>query len=201
MLELLIRHGARVPKVSKWGRFYYFKHTDTAAFLLDHGMDPNHMNWHYTTLLHHVSSDGDIPTGPPAARSRRGHRRDRRGVSIDAVRHGRSLGTARRWSRFCSSVVPTPARPAPRGRRRSHGRERRDTSRSRPPSSGRALASGSRATIRTPHVTHPIEWRKPRTTPTPTVRCSIDWRAPATRARSSRSIAVTPRDCTTRLFA
>ena len=61
MLEVLIRHGARVPKVSKWGRFYYFKHTDTAAFLLRHGMDPDHMNWNYTTLLHHVASDGDIP--------------------------------------------------------------------------------------------------------------------------------------------
>jgi ankyrin repeat protein len=61
MLELLIRHGATVPTVSKWGRYYYFKHTDTAALLLKHGMDPDHMNWHYTTLLHHCAADGDIP--------------------------------------------------------------------------------------------------------------------------------------------
>jgi ankyrin repeat protein len=61
VLELLIRHGATVPTVSKWGRYYYFKHTDTAALLLKHGMDPDHMNWHYTTLLHHCAADGDIP--------------------------------------------------------------------------------------------------------------------------------------------
>src|SRR5262249_22291048 len=35
MIELLIRHGARVPDVSKWGRYYYFKHTEIAALLLD----------------------------------------------------------------------------------------------------------------------------------------------------------------------
>ena len=58
--EMLIRHGARVPNVSKWGRYYYFKHTDTAELLLRHGMDPNHLNWHYTTLLHHCAADGDI---------------------------------------------------------------------------------------------------------------------------------------------
>jgi hypothetical protein len=27
-----------------------FKHEATAAFLLEHGMDPNHMNWHRFTL-------------------------------------------------------------------------------------------------------------------------------------------------------
>ena len=27
-LALLLRHGARVPKVSKWGPYYYFKHYD-----------------------------------------------------------------------------------------------------------------------------------------------------------------------------
>jgi ankyrin repeat protein len=93
MLELLMRHGARVPKVTKWGRSYYFKHTDTAALLLRHGMDPNHMNWHYTTLLHHVASDGDIPK----ARLLLDH-----GATIDAIDEeyrSTPLGMAARWGR------------------------------------------------------------------------------------------------------
>jgi ankyrin repeat protein len=60
MLELLIRHGARVPEVSKWGRHYYFKHAETAAFLLQHEMNPNHMNWHHVTLLHDMAQEGDL---------------------------------------------------------------------------------------------------------------------------------------------
>jgi len=33
----------------------------TAAFLLEHGMDPNHMNWHRFTLLHHMAAEGELP--------------------------------------------------------------------------------------------------------------------------------------------
>lgn len=61
MLELLIGYGAQVPTVSKWGRFYYFKHTDIAAFLLSTGMSARHMNWHHGTLLHDMAQSGDIP--------------------------------------------------------------------------------------------------------------------------------------------
>ena len=60
MLELLIRFGARVPDVAKWGRAYYFKHDDIAAFLLERGMNPNHMNWQRTTLLHDMAWEGDV---------------------------------------------------------------------------------------------------------------------------------------------
>ncbi|MCC7007496.1 MAG: ankyrin repeat domain-containing protein [Acidobacteria bacterium] len=60
MLELLLRLGARVPDVAKWGRAYYFKHYDIAAFLLERGMNPNHMNWHRTTLLHDMAWEGDV---------------------------------------------------------------------------------------------------------------------------------------------
>jgi ankyrin repeat protein len=60
MLALLIRLGARVPRVTKWAPYYYFKHEATAAFLLDHGMDPNHMNWHRLTLLHHMAAEGEL---------------------------------------------------------------------------------------------------------------------------------------------
>jgi ankyrin repeat protein len=60
VLAFLMRLGARVPPVSKWAPNYYFKHAATAAFLLDHGMDPNHMNWHRLTLLHHMAAKGEI---------------------------------------------------------------------------------------------------------------------------------------------
>ena len=56
MLEQLLRLGACVPDVAKWwGRAYYCKHHDIAAFLLERGMSPNHMNWHRTTLLHDMA--------------------------------------------------------------------------------------------------------------------------------------------------
>ena len=60
LLELLIKHGARVPEISKWGRAYYFKHSDIAAFLLEKGMNPNHMTWHCVTLLHDMAQQGDL---------------------------------------------------------------------------------------------------------------------------------------------
>jgi uncharacterized protein len=61
MLEILMDHGARVPDISKWGARYYFKHYDTAAFLMEKGMNPNHMNWREFTLLHDMAHTGDVP--------------------------------------------------------------------------------------------------------------------------------------------
>ena len=60
VIAFLMRMGARVPAVTKWAPFYYFKHERTAAFLLQNGMDPNHMNWHRTTLLHYMASEGEL---------------------------------------------------------------------------------------------------------------------------------------------
>jgi len=60
IIAMLLRLGARVPPVSKWAPYYYFKHEKTAAFLLEHGMDPNHMNWHRFTLLHHMAAEGEL---------------------------------------------------------------------------------------------------------------------------------------------
>jgi len=60
IIAMLLRLGARVPPVSKWAPYYYFKHEATAAFLLEHGMDPNHMNWHRFTLLHHMAAEGEL---------------------------------------------------------------------------------------------------------------------------------------------
>ena len=60
VIAMLMRLGARVPPVSKWAPYYYFKHERTGAFLLDQGMDPNHMNWHRFTLLHHMAAEGEL---------------------------------------------------------------------------------------------------------------------------------------------
>jgi len=57
---LLLRYGARVPNVTKWGRYYYFKHDEIAKLLLERGMNPNHMNWHHVTLLHDMAQEGDL---------------------------------------------------------------------------------------------------------------------------------------------
>lgn len=60
LLELLMRYGARVPALSKWARFYYFKHYPVAQFLMENGMDANHMTWHRVTLLHDMAQEGDL---------------------------------------------------------------------------------------------------------------------------------------------
>jgi uncharacterized protein len=60
MLELLMSYGARAPDISKWAKEYYFKHYDSAVFLLEHGMNPNHMNWRHVTLLHDLAFKGEV---------------------------------------------------------------------------------------------------------------------------------------------
>jgi hypothetical protein len=60
MLELLMSYGARVPDISKWGARYYFKRYEAAAFLMERGMNPNHMNWRGFTLLHDMAFTGDV---------------------------------------------------------------------------------------------------------------------------------------------
>ena len=93
MLELLLRHGARVPEMAKWGRAYYFRHHDVAAFLLERGMNPNHMNWQRTTLLHDMAFEGDVRK----ARLLLDH-----GATIDVVDdefRSTPLGLAARWGR------------------------------------------------------------------------------------------------------
>jgi ankyrin repeat protein len=60
LLEVLLAHGARVPLMSKWARFYYFKHDDIAAFLMERGMSAHHRTWHGVTLLHDMAQSGDL---------------------------------------------------------------------------------------------------------------------------------------------
>jgi uncharacterized protein len=60
LVKLLSDHGAKVPLISKWGRFYYFKHYHIAAFLMENGMDTQHKTWHHVTLLHDMAQEGNI---------------------------------------------------------------------------------------------------------------------------------------------
>ena len=93
MLELLLARGARVPDVAKWGRFYYFKHADIAALLLERGMSPNHMTWHRTTLLHDMAGEGNAEK----ARMLLKHGADN--DAIDDEFRSTPLGFAARWGR------------------------------------------------------------------------------------------------------
>lgn len=93
LADLLMRHGARVPTVTKWGPEYYFKHVEMMAYLLDHGMDANHMNWHRFTVLHHFAAKGNVEK----MRILLDH-----GARIDAVDEewcSTPLGAAARWGR------------------------------------------------------------------------------------------------------
>jgi hypothetical protein len=91
MLNLLMEFGARVPDLSKWGERYYFKHDDVAKFLLENGMNPNHSNWHYTTLLQDKARLGDIEKASLLLDH---------GADIDAIDEefqSTALGFAARW--------------------------------------------------------------------------------------------------------
>ncbi len=91
LIELLLSFGARFPDVSKWARFYYFERYDSAAFILDHGMNPNHMSWHQVTILHDMAQKADIPTAKLLVEH---------GAGIDPVDEeyfSTPLGMAARW--------------------------------------------------------------------------------------------------------
>jgi len=91
MLELLMQYGARVPDVTKWGRAYYFKHYDIAEFLLNNGMNVNHLSWQNVTLLHDMVHEGHIPK----ARLLLDHGADIN--PIDDEYQSTPLGFAARW--------------------------------------------------------------------------------------------------------
>ena len=91
IIELLMRYGARVPDVSKWGAWYYLWDYDVAAFLLETGMDPNHTNCHHTSVLHDMAYKGD---------TRKAALLLDHGADIDAIDEefrSSPLGLAARW--------------------------------------------------------------------------------------------------------
>ncbi len=107
LLELLLRHGAQVPAMSKWARFYYFKHDDIAAFLLDHGMSAQHRTWHGVTLLHDMAQSGDVAK----ARLLLDH-----GAELDPIEEeyrSTPLGLAARWGhrRLVELLLERGAKP------------------------------------------------------------------------------------------
>lgn len=93
MLELLWSRGARVPEIAKWGRFYYFKHEEVGALLLERGMNANHMTWHRTTLLHDVAGEGHLAKAHLLLR----HEADLH--VVDDEFRSTPLGFAARWGR------------------------------------------------------------------------------------------------------
>jgi ankyrin repeat protein len=92
LIEVLMRCGARVPDVTKWGRYYYFKHANVARYLLEHGMNANHRSWQEVTLLHDMAHEGSIEK----ARLLLDH-----GAEVDAIDgeyRSTPLGFAARWN-------------------------------------------------------------------------------------------------------
>jgi ankyrin repeat protein len=93
LLEILLVHGAQVPLLSKWGRFYYFNHDDVAALLLARGMSAQHCTWHEVTLLHDMAQSGDVAK----ARLLLDH-----GAALNVIEdeyRSTPLGLAARWGR------------------------------------------------------------------------------------------------------
>lgn len=60
LTELLLSYGAKVPDILKWTQFYYFKFYDSAAHIMEKGMNPNVMSWHHVTILHDMAQKGFI---------------------------------------------------------------------------------------------------------------------------------------------
>jgi ankyrin repeat protein len=60
MMELLIRHGARIPPIIKWAQFYYFERLDASVFLMEKGMSANIKSWQEVTILHDMAQKGQI---------------------------------------------------------------------------------------------------------------------------------------------
>ena len=147
LLDLLLKHGAQVPDLSKWGRFYYFKHDDVAALLLAHGMNARHRTWHGVTLLHDMAQSGDAAKARLLLEN---------GAEIDAVEEeyrSTPLGLAARWGRRADR------RATPRARRESECSRRRvehaarlgaqeGPSRNRTPSRGRGRRRISHGALR-----------------------------------------------------
>lgn len=93
LIEVLMRCGARVPDVTKWGRYYYFKHADVARYLLEHGMNPNHRSWQEVTILHDMAHEGSVEK----ARLLLDHGAE--ADAIDGEYRSTPLGFASRWNR------------------------------------------------------------------------------------------------------
>lgn len=94
MLELLMSFGATVPAISKWGQYYYFNHYPIATFLMENGMNPNHMTWHHVTLLHDMAQKAELQKAELLINH---------GAEINALEEeyqSTPLGLAARWGHY-----------------------------------------------------------------------------------------------------
>jgi len=91
LIDLLMSYGAKVPRIIKWGQFYYFERLDGATYMMEKGMNPNTMSWHHVTLLHDMAQKGDIKKAELLLKY---------GADIDPVEEeyqSTPLGMAARW--------------------------------------------------------------------------------------------------------
>jgi len=91
LLELLMSYGAKVPDILKWTQSYYFKHYDSAEFLMKNGMTSNVMSWHHVTILHNMAQKGDIQKAELLIKH------DAEINSVDEEYQSTPLGMAVRW--------------------------------------------------------------------------------------------------------
>lgn len=93
MMELLMSYGATVPELLKWTQFYYFERTDSAKYLLEHGMNPDTGSWQEVSILHDMAQKGFID---------RAELLIKHGANINAIDDeylSTPLGMAARWGR------------------------------------------------------------------------------------------------------
>jgi hypothetical protein len=60
LIDLLMKHGAKVPDTTKWGARYYFERTSALGYLLERGANPNHRSWRGFSLLHDFAFTGEV---------------------------------------------------------------------------------------------------------------------------------------------
>lgn len=91
LVDLLMGYGAKVPDILKWTQAYYFERYDSAAYLMEHGMNPDTKSWHQVTILHDMAQKGNIPKTELLLKH---------GANIDAIDEeyqSTPLGMAARW--------------------------------------------------------------------------------------------------------
>lgn len=94
LLEVLMDHGAKVPTMTKWCRYYYFEKYESAEFLIKNGMDANHHSWHEVSLLHDMVHEGSIEKATLLLDN---------GANINAIDkeyHSTPLGFAAKWGQL-----------------------------------------------------------------------------------------------------
>ena len=89
LLARLLGAGLRMPAVHTSCQGYLLN-ADALRTLLAHGMSPDQMNWQHQTLLHLASSAGHDRMRRHPARRRRHDHSQRRRVSVNAARLGRT---------------------------------------------------------------------------------------------------------------